>query len=76
MTRIVNQELEHIPRTGRHVFDAQARLRMLFNGLRREDLKLGKTKEETLVRCIQSVKKDYPTWEPAFDRAFFCIQEW
>ncbi len=71
MTQIVNGELQHIPRTGRHIYDGQADLRGFYNALRREGLKLGKTKEETLAQCIECVKKDHPTWQPVFDKAFF-----
>ena len=71
MTRIVNEELAHIPRTGRRIYDGQAELRAFYNSVRREGLKLGKTNEETLAHCIQSVKKDRPTWQPVFDKEFF-----
>jgi hypothetical protein len=71
MTKIVNEELEHIPRTGRRIYDAQAKFRMFYNSARRHDLKAGKTKEETLARCIGLVKKDHPDWQPADDRDFF-----
>lgn len=69
MTKVVNEELEHIPRTGN--YDAQAELRMFYNAARRHDLKLDKTKEETLARCIELVKKDHSDWQPTFDRNFF-----
>jgi hypothetical protein len=71
MTKIVNEELEHIPRTGRRIYDAQAKLRMFYNGMRRHDLKAEKTKEDTLRRCIELVKKDDADWRPRYDRNFF-----
>jgi hypothetical protein len=75
MTQIVNEELRHIPRTGRHIYDGQARLRGYYNAVRREGLKLGKTKEETLAECIALVKKHNPSWQPVFDKALFLMQE-
>lgn len=75
MTQIVNEELAHIPRTGRHIHDGQAELRGFYNALRREGLKLGKTKEETLAHCIAFVKKDRPSWQPVFDKEFFHMLE-
>lgn len=75
MTRTVNAELEHIPRTGRYIYDAQAELRALYNAMRRHGLKLGKTKEDTLAECIEFLRKDHPSWHPVFDRAFFHTQE-
>lgn len=74
MTRIVNEELAHIPRTGRRILDAQALLRAHYNALRRHDLKVGKTKEQTLAECIEFLRKDHPSWQPRFDKAFFRIE--
>ena len=71
MTRIVNEELKHIPRTGRHIYDAQAQLRAMYNAMRRHDLKSGKTKDDTLSHCIKFLKKDNPSWLPRFDQTFF-----
>lgn len=74
MTRIVNEELAHIPRTNRHNYDGQAELRALYNAGRRQDLKMGKTKQHTLAHCIEFVKKDRPTWQPVFDKEYFHTQ--
>lgn len=73
MTRIVNEELKHIPRTGRRIYDSQADLRGMYNAMRRHDLKLGKTKEETLLRCIEFLRKKNPSWQPVFDRDYFSV---
>jgi hypothetical protein len=73
MTRIVNEELKHIPRTGKHIYDSQADLRGMYNAMRRHDLKFGKTKEETLLRCIELLKRQNPSWQPMFDRNYFSI---
>lgn len=73
MTQLVNEDLKHIPRVARHIYDSQAQLRMTYNGLRRHDLKLGKTKEETLLRSIESIRRQNPTWHPIFDRDYFNI---
>jgi len=75
MTLIVNEELAHIPRTGRHIYDAQAQLRGMYNAMRRHGLKFGKTKERTLAECIEFLRKDHPSWQPVFDKAFFLMQE-
>ena len=74
MTNLVNEELKHIPRTGRHNYDAKAEFRMLFNGVRRRDLKVGRTKQESLVHCIEFVRKSHPSWQPVFDKTFFRLQ--
>lgn len=69
MTRVVNDELGHIPR-GKD-FDSQAQLRLYYNALRREDLKLGRTKQETLSRCVNALKQSNPAAQPRFDASFF-----
>jgi len=69
MTRLVNDELTHIP----EVYDdvIQAGLRSSYNASRRHGLKIGKTKEETLSLCIEWLKKDNPNWKPTYDTSFF-----
>jgi hypothetical protein len=69
MTRIVNDELERLPRTSE--WDAQAELRLVYNALRRQDLKLRRNREQTLARCIEHVKKEHPFWTPEYDRGYF-----
>ncbi len=69
MTRVVNDELEHLPRI--KDWDAQAELRLVYNALRRQDLKLGRNKEYTLARCIEHVRKENPSWTPSYDQNYF-----
>lgn len=69
MTKIVKEELEHIPR-GKN-YDVQAELRLLYNAVRRQDLKLGRSKEETLAHCIEVLKQNHASVKPHFDENFF-----
>ena len=69
MTRLVNDELTHIPEV--HDDIIQAGLRSSYNASRRHGLKIGKTKEETLSLCIEWLKKDNPNWKPTYDASFF-----
>lgn len=71
MTRLVNEELSHIPRTDEDTYDAQAELRAFYNAMRRRDLSLGKSKEETLRAAVAAVRKDRPDAQPVFDTSFF-----
>ncbi len=68
MTRIVNEELKHIPDDYEH--EEQRTLRFVYNAVRRRDIKNNKTKEESLVYCIDLVKKDHPSWSPIYDPTF------
>jgi hypothetical protein len=69
MTRIVNEDLKHIPRN--RDFDTQAELRATYNALRRHGLTLGKNKDQTLAECIDFLKKQNPSWMPMYDRDYF-----
>jgi len=68
MTEIVNAELKHIPSD---VDVPQKVLRYLYNMARRRDLTKEKTKEETLLYCIDVVKKNHPAWTPKYDQSYF-----
>lgn len=70
MTDIVSEELTHIPRGYgvRHGW-----LRTYYNRYRRRDLSKGKTKEETLLYCIDEIRKEDPNWHPEYDITFFKI---
>ncbi|MCP8308929.1 MAG: hypothetical protein H3Z54_09590 [archaeon] len=67
MTKIVNEELKHIPRGS---YD-QNKLRLLYNITRRMDLKSGKSRTDTLIYCIEYMKKNHPTFIPIYDKDFF-----
>lgn len=69
MNRLVKDELEHIPREYGNL--PQNLLRAVYNSSRRYGLKLGETKEKALVRSIDGLKKDYPAWQPSYDREYF-----
>ena len=68
MTNIVKEELRHIP-SGYGV--RHGWLRTYYNRWRRQDLKKGKAKEETLSRCIEAIRSEDPHWHPEFDPTFF-----
>lgn len=70
MTRIVKEELKHIP-SGYGVMHGW--LRTYYNRWRRQDLSKGKSKEETLSRCIEAIRKENPSWHPEYDITFFKI---
>jgi hypothetical protein len=69
MNQLVMDELDHIPREYGNL--PQNLLRAVYNSTRRYGLKLGETKEKALARSIESLKKDYPAWKPAYDREYF-----
>ena len=70
MTRIVKEELRHIPDGygARHGW-----LRNYYNRWRRQDLSKGKSKEETMTRCIDAIREQDPNWNPEYDITFFKI---
>ena len=70
MNDIVKKELRHIPRGDgpRHGW-----LRNYYNRRRRQGLSKGKTKEESLLECINEIRKEDPKWHPEFDITFFKI---
>ncbi len=70
MTNIVKEELKHIPR-GDGIMHGW--LQNYYNRWRRQDLTKGKTKEETLLRCIEAIRKENPSWNPEIDPTFFKI---
>ncbi len=70
MTRIVKEELRHIP-SGDGVMHGW--LRTYYNRRRRHDLSKGKTKEETMSWCIDEIRKESPDWLAEYDITFFKI---
>lgn len=67
MTRIVKEELKHIP-SGDGVMHGW--LRTYYNRWRRQDLKNGKTKEETMTRCIEALRQENPSYLAEYDITF------
>jgi hypothetical protein len=72
MTALINEELQHIPKGSQ--FDVQAKFRIFYNSMRKNDLKFEKSKEHTLMRCIDEVRKNNPFAQPKFDRDYFGIR--
>ena len=70
MTRIVKDELRHIPR-GDGVMHGW--LRTYYNRRRKHDLSKGKTKEETMSWCIDEIRKESTSWLAEYDITFFKI---
>ena len=71
MTRIVNEELEHIP--SEYDNEPQKILRYLYNMVRRRFLSNGAEKEDALLHCVETIKKDHQSWTPKYDPTFFRI---
>lgn len=71
MTKIVNEELEHIPTE--YDNEPQKILRMLYNMVRRRFLSIGEVKEKALSYCIKTIQKDYPSWIPRYDTTYFRV---
>ena len=71
MTKIVNEELEHIPSDYN---EPQKILRYLYNMVRRRYLSIGGLREEALLHCIGVIRKDHPSWRPLYDPNYFKIE--
>jgi len=69
MTKIVSEELEHIPKV--YGSNEQAELRAVYNMSRRNGLKNGVSKEKTLRSSIEFIRKSNSSWMPSFDKEFF-----
>jgi len=72
MTRIVNEELKYIP--SEYNNEPQKNLRLLYNMIRRRFLSIGGEKEDALLHCVETIKKDHPSWTPRYDSTFFRIK--
>lgn len=74
MRELVSNELEHIPRGN----ELQNEVRMIYQMLRMHSLgkkaKTKATKEEVLLRSIESVKKQHPKFLPQYDTEFFKVE--
>lgn len=71
---IVKSELEHIPRGLRG--SNQNYLRSFYSSIRQHALgRKGnqESKEETLLKCIDLIKKDDQNFEPKYDKTFFKV---
>ena len=70
MIRIINADLEHIPKIKNNV--SQNLLRYYYNSMRRHNLATtNKSKEDTLKECVEIVKQNDPTFQPLYDRRYF-----
>ena len=68
----VAEDLRHI-RLGPDV-DNQHELRVLFTARRKKDLADGLARKETIIHCIDHVKREYPGWRPNIDGAYFDLR--
>ena len=73
MRQKINEELKHIPRSFKG--SNQNWLRLYYNGMRKTDLSRNPASpaKETLIRAIETIKKDKPDFLPIYDREFFHI---
>ncbi len=71
MRRKINEELKHIPRSFKG--SNQNWLRLYYNGMRMTDLSRNPASpaKETLIRAIETIKRDKPDFLPIYDREFF-----
>ena len=66
----VNDDLKHIPRDAKGY--PQNFLRLYYSDIRRHDIsKTTKTKETTLQEAIAQVKKQFPDFQPKYDKEYF-----
>jgi len=74
ITKVVKEELRHIPRGEKR--SLQNYLRFFYNALRRHHMaKTDKIKEDTLKEAILSLKKINQKFHPKYDKEFFKIEE-
>jgi len=73
MRRKIDEELKHIPRGA--TSSDQNYFRSRYNGMRMTDLSQNAEcpAKETLVRAIETIKKDKADFLPIYDRDFFHI---
>lgn len=69
MTQTISEEPKHIP--NRPDYDIQNEFHVLYNMSRRKDVKLERWSQQTIEHCIAFLKKDYPGWNPNFDKNYF-----
>ena len=71
MNRLVNKELEYIPRG----VSPQSVFRMTYNIVRRQDLGINPATpaSESLRRALEYSRKTFPGFSPNCDREFFQI---
>jgi len=69
MEKMIEDELVHIPYINGNL--PQNLLRSTYHSTRLHGLTNGSTKEEAVSSCIESLKKQYSTWQPIYDKSFF-----
>lgn len=71
MRRNVLEELDHIPKWP----EPQGELRLIYWSRRMRSLgrkaKGRKTAKEVLMECIERLRKEYPNFEPIYDKDYF-----
>lgn len=71
LNKKVTEELKHIPHIKGDL--QQNFFRSRYNGMRKHDLSLNPalSAKDTLIRAIETVRKDKPNFLPIYDRDFF-----
>jgi hypothetical protein len=71
MRKKINEELKHIPRSFKG--SDQNYFRLYYNGMRMTDLSRNPASpaKDTLIRAIETMKKDKPDFSPIYNRGFF-----
>jgi len=71
LNKKVTEELEHIPKDLRG--STQNELRMLYNLIRRRELgqNPASSAKGSLLKAIETLRKDKPDFSPIYDRDFF-----
>ena len=71
MRKKINEELKHIPRVKGWL--DQNMLRAYYNGMRMTDLSRNPASpaKETLIRAVETMRKDKPDFSPIYDIGFF-----
>lgn len=71
MERMFQEELTHISYIKNNL--PQNLLRETYYNTRLTNFIVRGTKEQALQLCIESLKNDYPDWEPIYDKEFFRV---
>ena len=73
MRKKINEELKHIPRSFKG--SDKNYFRLYYNGIRMTDLSQNPASpaKETLIRAVETMRKDKPDFSPSYDRDFFSL---
>ncbi len=73
MNKILESELEHIPRGSRG--STQNQLRFYYSAYRRKGMVRSEQRGEALKEAISRLKEENPSFRPAYDESFFEISD-